>query len=336
MILSNHQLQYHFHPENGWINDPNGLCCFDGYYHIFFQYSPNYETPWHEAMIWGHSRTKDFLNFEELPVAMVNDKPYDIGGVWSGTAVEIDRKLWLFYASVDSDMRQTISAASSEDGIHFVKCSENPIISDLPVDGSRDFRDPAVLIDNGNLYLVIASADVNKGTGNLLLYQGDDISHWKYIGVLYEYPDCKYCECPSFVHCEDGFILSASVVRKDESHYFEVLYGDFDGKSFSAKAVSHFQKGPDEYAGQIFRASDGRNLMMSWIPGWSYQPKEKCIGCLSIPLEIIVENEKIRAYPISEVAHLIAEDGTITDSYIRETYENHGEFVTVVIDKEKL
>jgi sucrose-6-phosphate hydrolase SacC (GH32 family) len=130
--------------------------------------------------------------------------------------------------------------------------------------------------------------------------------------------------------------LSASVVRKDESHYFEVLYGDFDGKSFSAKAVSHFQKGPDEYAGQIFRASDGRNLMMSWIPGWSYQPKEKCIGCLSIPLEIIVENEKIRAYPISEVAHLIAEDGTITDSYIRETYENHGEFVTVVIDKEKL
>ena len=33
----------HFHltPEQGLLNDPNGLCYFQGYYHIFYQYNPH-------------------------------------------------------------------------------------------------------------------------------------------------------------------------------------------------------------------------------------------------------------------------------------------------------
>lgn len=287
-------------------------------------------------MVWGHAKTKNFLDFEDLPIALAADKAYDSGGAWSGTAAQIGDKLYLFYASVDANGQQTISVAFSTDGTNFEKYSENPVISTPPSDGSKDFRDPAILIEKGNLYLVIASADTSKGTGNLLLYKGDDVFHWHYVGVLHEYADCRYCECPSFVPCNDGFVLSVSVVKKDDSHYFETLYGDFDGKSFTPTIVSRFQKGPDEYAGQIFHAPDGRNLLISWIPGWSYQPKEKCIGCLSIPLEITVEKDKIRAYPIKEVSHLITSDDTITDAYICEKYENHGELVSITIDKKEL
>ena len=63
-------LRYHFSTKKGWINDPNGLVWFNGYYHIFYQHSPNFEKPWQENMHWGHARTKDFLKFEELPVAL--------------------------------------------------------------------------------------------------------------------------------------------------------------------------------------------------------------------------------------------------------------------------
>ena len=64
------ELKYHFTTKKGWINDPNGLVYFNGYYHIFYQHSPNFEKPWQENMHWGHARTKDFLNYEELPIAL--------------------------------------------------------------------------------------------------------------------------------------------------------------------------------------------------------------------------------------------------------------------------
>nr|MCR4576286.1 sucrose-6-phosphate hydrolase [Clostridiales bacterium] len=44
-MLSNAQLKYHCHPAKGWINDPNGLSWFRGEYHIFYQYTPESETP---------------------------------------------------------------------------------------------------------------------------------------------------------------------------------------------------------------------------------------------------------------------------------------------------
>lgn len=329
MKLSNSELKYHFHPEKGWLNDPNGLSYFKGNYHIFYQHLPDSEYPNGDPMHWGHAVTKDFLSFDELKTAIDPDMPYDTKGVWSGTAIEKDGKLFAFYASLDKNGKQTISVAYSEDGIHFEKYASNPVIRDYPADGSADFRDPAILFDNGKYYLVIASADKKKGTGNMLLYSSDDVFNWEYRGVLKEYADCRYCECPSFVKCGDGYILSVSVCPEKANHYFEVMYGSFDGNTFTAEIVSHFQKGPDEYAGQIFHAPDGRNILISWIPGWDYQPKEKCIGCLSLPLEIKVSDGKITAYPINEVRHLVGEDDTVTDAYVKEEYINRGEEVRI-------
>ncbi len=30
------RFQYHYEPEKGWMNDPNGLIEFQGQYHAFF------------------------------------------------------------------------------------------------------------------------------------------------------------------------------------------------------------------------------------------------------------------------------------------------------------
>ena len=139
------KLSYHYKPRKGWINDPNGLVYFRGYYHVFYQQAPDFEEPWHQPMHWGHARTRNFLTWEELPIALFPDRDYDKDGCWSGTATVKDGVLYLLYASVcDGKKTQTVSVAYSEDGIHFKKYESNPVIAHYPADGCPDCRDPAV------------------------------------------------------------------------------------------------------------------------------------------------------------------------------------------------
>ena len=91
-------------------------------------------------MHWGHARTKDFLDWEEFPVALYPDKDYDNRGCWSGTAIVKNDVLYLFYTSLRSkEKEQTVSVAYSTDGIRFEKYSQNPVISHYPADGAPIF-----------------------------------------------------------------------------------------------------------------------------------------------------------------------------------------------------
>lgn len=335
-MLTNSVLKYHYHPAKGWLNDPNGLSFFKGKYHLFYQHNTDTEYPVSDNMVWGHTVTEDFLHYEELPVAIPKGDSYDSNGVWSGTATVADGRLYCYYAGISEDHKQTINLAYSDDGVHFEKYDGNPVIADYPADGSEDFRDPAVMTNGGYVYLAVASADKKKKTGNVLLYRGTDMTSFEYCGVLAEYENCVYCECPSFIRDGDSYILSVSVCPYGKPHYFEVMRGTFDGVRFTPVIVSHFQKGPDEYAGQIFRAPDGRIILISWISGWDYRPRKKCIGALSVPLEIREKDGKLTAYPVKEVTHLVSHDGCIKDAYITEKFVNGGEEVFITIDKSNL
>ncbi len=308
------RLKHHYQPKKGWVNDPNGLVYFGGYYHIFYQHNPNceiYEWP----MYWGHARTKDFLTFEELPVALTPDMPYDKDGCWSGTAIVKDDTLYLFYASIEKlteateeypDARkETVSMAYSKDGINFKKFEGNPIISHYPTDGESNFRDPALMEKDGKFYLVMASGCPEKKAARLLCYESENLTDWKYGGILKEWKNSWVSECPSFMKYNDGYMLSASVVIKEPfSHHFAVMVGDFDGKTFTEELSGEVDMGPDQYAGQAFRDHLGRNILIAWVPGWDYK-FDPCVGCMSLPRELTVKDGKIYGYPVKEVQHLL-------------------------------
>ena len=305
------RLKFHYRPEKGWINDPNGLVFFQGYYHVFYQHAPDHEIPWLQPMHWGHARTKDFLQWEELPVALCPDKEYDAGGCWSGTAVVKDDTLYLFYASVlppvdGKHKTQTVSVAYSKDGIHFEKYEGNPIIDHYPADGCPDFRDPAVCAVGDEFYLVMASGYPETQKARLLLYKSTDLLRWEYQGIMNEWPNARDTECPSFMQAGDKFLLSCSVRYPDRTHRFAVMYGDFKDGNFTPTHVGEVDKGPDQYAGQVFPDPKGRQLLITWIPGWKYSGyAERDIGCMSVPREFFIKDGKICALPAEEVRHLV-------------------------------
>lgn len=319
------KLQYHYRPKKGWINDPNGLVYFNGYYHVFYQHSPDFETPWKQPMHWGHARTKDFLSWEELPIALTPNTSYDKDGCWSGTAIVKDGILYLIYASIkgynkeqklnspptdyDGEQMQTVSVAFSRDGIHFEKYKKNPVIDRFPPEGSLDFRDPAVCLVDGTYYCVMASGNPEDRAARLLLYKSDNLFDWEYLGVMREWSEGRWTECPSLVPSGDKYLLTVSVQPLGKPHYFQAIYGNFKDGKFIPEISAELDKGPDQYAGQVFRDHLERNLLMSWIPGWRYKGyAEKDVGHMSVPRELKLEDGRITAYPIEELRHLLKDE----------------------------
>lgn len=301
------KLKYHYKPQKGWMNDPNGLVYFDGYYHIFYQHAPNHEVPWQEPMCWGHARTRDFLTYEELPIALYPDMPYDREGCWSGTAIVKDGVLYLFYAAITEDKQASVSVATSRDGIHFEKYAKNPIICGYPKDGGPDFRDPAVTEIDGKYYCVMASGNPEARAARLLLYKSEDLFDWNYCGIMDEWGEAKYTECPSFLPYGDGALLAVSVCEFDR-HFFTLSVGDFKDGRFEKRLTASLDRGPDQYAGQVFLDEQGRHILMAWMPGWRYRGlAERDVGCLSVPRQITVKDGRLCAYPVKEVQHLLTD-----------------------------
>jgi fructan beta-fructosidase len=61
--------QYHFSPQDNWMNDPSGLLYHNEIYHLFFQYNPG-GIQWGN-LSWGHATSKDLTHWEEQPVALL-------------------------------------------------------------------------------------------------------------------------------------------------------------------------------------------------------------------------------------------------------------------------
>lgn len=83
--------QYHLQPFAKWTNDPNALCYYNGYYHVFYQTNP-FGLQWGD-MYWGHARSRDLIHFEFLPICLFPEGPSPMqfgegdGYMWSGCAI---------------------------------------------------------------------------------------------------------------------------------------------------------------------------------------------------------------------------------------------------------
>jgi beta-fructofuranosidase len=313
---------FHLSAPIGWINDPNGFSMFNGEYHLFYQYHP-YDIKW-GPMHWGHSKTKDFIKWEQLPVALAPDEEYDLEGCFSGSAIELDGKHVLIYTGVvdkvEDDgshfIRQTQCVAIG-DGIDYEKLDCNPVIDSflLPEDSNlEDFRDPKIWKEGEDFYVVVGSRHAD-GSGQILLYKSKDLRNWSFVSVLdrSENKLGRMWECPDFFKLDgsDIMIISPQEVKAKglkfhNGHNTAYLIGKYDKENhkFNRESYEPIDFGLDFYAPQTLETEDGRRIMIGWMQSWENNivPSAfKWCGMMTIPRELTMKDRHLIQNPIREI-----------------------------------
>ncbi len=276
----------HFLPRDHWMNDPNGFIYYRGKYHIFYQYFP-YESRW-GTMHWGHKTSTDLVHWKDEGIALYPSRDFDRNGCFSGSAIEIDGKMYLYYtaivyASMDpanihvsgSGLIACQAMLESPDGMHFPAEEKRiiiPTFSENEVGHPGDTRDPKVWQEREQYFMVLGS---RKGEqGNLLLYSSRDGLHWQFASVVSDERIKSHTwECPDIfsIDGEHYLIMSPIGIEKTGTSYPNQSVWtklSFNPGKKQAKILSHprfIDYGMDLYAPQSTLDEKGRRIVMAWM-----------------------------------------------------------------------
>lgn len=311
---------YHFTPPFGWMNDPNGLCQYNGTYHLFYQYHP-FGVDW-DDMHWGHATSTDLVHWEHKPIALRPGINYDRDGIFSGSALVKDGVLHLYYTGnvwLDEKreaLRQVQCLATSIDGNTFEKHPANPIIASEPAHGNAHVRDPKVWEQDGRFFMILGTRDATDG--KVVLYESDDAIHWSERGVIAgETGEHGWMwECPDLFHLDghDVLLLSPQGMEQDGDRYhnlhqcgYFVGHLDVETPIYSHGTFTELDYGHDFYAAQTFLDERGRRILIAWHAMWERDWPEQAEGWtnqMTIPRELSLRNGRLYTTPIEEMASL--------------------------------
>ncbi len=297
--------QFHFTPQRGWVNDPNGLIYYEGKYHLFFQHNP-YERDW-ENMHWGHAVSTDLVHWEQLPVALYPDH---LGTMYSGSAV-IDYNntagynkgnkpaMIAFYTAAASDRQTQCMAYSLDEGITWTKYDKNPLIDSKEIWNSVDTRDPKVFWYAPSKHWVMV---LNERDGHSI-YTSNNLKEWTYQSHV-----TGFWECPELFELPiDGDQNNKKWVMYGASGAY--MLGSFDGKVFTPEAGKYYYTAGRIYAAQTYSnipKEDGRVIQIGW--GRVSHPDMAFNGMMLLPTQLTLKTTKdgprLYSMPVKEVEQL--------------------------------
>ena len=324
--------KYHIQGIVGLINDPNGFSQFNGKYHMFYQWNPLGTN--HKNKTWAHSVSDDLLHWERLKTALRPDTWYSKDGVYSGSAIVDDDKLYLFYTGNVKDSegnRESYQClAVSNDGENFERWE--PSIVNQPDGYTRHIRDPKIWKKDGKFYAVIGIQSENL-EGKAVLYSSENIKDWKFegeiaganhgkikdFGFMWECPDYFQLKDEKTGEIKDLLVFSPQGLEPEGDLYNNkyqtgYLFGKLNYEKPEFEILSDFveiDRGNDFYAPQSMEDDKGRRLIVGWmgIPEEEDFPtvKNEWIHCLTLPRELKVIDGKLYQLPIKEMESIRGE-----------------------------
>ncbi len=170
---------YHFISPESTLNDPNGLCYWQGNWHMFYQGYPPEDKRQH----WGHAVSKDLIHWKDLPYAIY---PSPERAVFSGaTLVEDNRVIAMYHGTTVGNM-----VAVSDDPLllNWEKLTGNAVISSESKTGfPLPYRvfDPCIW-KKDDVYYSLSGGRTPTGPAEKqvranFLFRSKDLVNWEYL-----------------------------------------------------------------------------------------------------------------------------------------------------------
>ena len=302
-----HRPLYHFVSPESNLNDPNGLCFWQGRWHLFYQGYP----PEFPRVHWGHAVSDDLIHWRDLPYAIHPDPEESC---FSGsTLVEDDRVIAIYHGTRVGNM---VAVASDPLLLNWEKVTGQPVISLPEQDGSPQqytVFDPCIWKKDGRYYSLSAGT-LPDGPGGKpvaadFLFRSDDLESWEYLHPFTE--DDRYTlvgddgACPYFWPIGDKHILPFF------SHMSggQYLLGDYDQERDKLVVTSAglFNFGASTPSGVHAPSAtpDGQGgliIIFNMNPGY---PTEGWNQIMSLPRRLTLESgEELRMEPTGDVESL--------------------------------
>lgn len=315
--------RWHLQPPTGWLNDPNGLCVYGGRYHAFYQYAP-FAADGSGAKFWGHAVSTDLVHWQGLPVMLCPDQPYDIHGVYSGSALAEGEEMYLYYTgnvkhSGDYDhiiagRDHNVCLAISRDGVTMAEKTCLLYNADYPAGLTCHVRDPKVFAFEGRYYMVLGARTL-ENVGEVLVWESADKRHWTHINTLKTSAPFGYMwECPDLFEVDGRWFLAVSPqgLAQQGNRYQNVYasgYFPVKGDWRTGGTLGEFEefdKGFDYYAPQSFYDPlKDRRVQLGWMgmPDADYTNPLECgwQHCLTAPCVLSARGDRLLRTPAAEL-----------------------------------
>ena len=235
---------YHYVNPEGTLNDPNGLCTWQGKHHLFYQAYPPEDPRQH----WGHAISDDLVHWQDLPLAIY---PGIERCCFSGsTLVEEERVIALYHGTEAGNM---IAVSSDPLLLNWEKIPGNPVIPLVNTDRlGLPYRvyDPCIWREEDGYYALSGTywgGEFQDGSRMVQhLFFSQDLARWTYMGPLVENDGFTASDeagaCPYFWPIGDKHILVFCSNQRGSQY----LLGDYDKlhHRFHPFAHGRFNFGP--------------------------------------------------------------------------------------------
>ena len=283
-------------------------------------------------MHWGHAVSKDLVSWTHKGIALFPTQYEDQNGCFSGSAIEYEERMYLFYTGVhynqpdpdnihyclDEQMESSQIMISSEDGMTFdnfdAKNIVIPPIEDKKIGDKVHTRDPKVWRGRQAWYMVLGSNTEEK-KGELLFYKSTDLYHWSFVNTASKDGYGWMWECPDYFEIEGEKILIFSPMgflkdgKKQEDHAICTLV-EFEEDSCTMEISDEFQfldYGLDLYAPQSTVDEEGRRVLVAWLR-MPVPADGRWSGMFCIPRVVEVKNGHIYFRPHPNVDKMFTKE----------------------------
>lgn len=274
------------------MNDPNAPLYYLGWYHLFYQYNPEYAF-W-GLISWGHAVSLDLIHWLYLDLAMTPDHWYDSRGVWTGSATFLDDGTpAIIYTGSTNESVQVQNVAIPEDLSdillrNWTKVAGNPVIGPPLNVLTTEFRDPTTAWRGyDDLWRLTIGSKIND-TGIAILYSSPDFLNWTLQDqFLHQVDGSGMWECVDFYPvlasgAKDGaatssygedvkHVLKASMEDTTLDYYVLGTY-DCDNHTFIPDDASldlglglKYDYGKFYASKTFYDDNEGRRVLWAWI-----------------------------------------------------------------------